>query len=112
MRIKLILAALITHILFCQIVFAQQRGGGVRVVKTNVDGSKQEVQLYDGSYALVIGNSEYLLGWDRLSGVKSDVAAVRDVLEKHGFKVEVEENLTSAQFELRLRKFIVPVGEG
>lgn len=110
MRAKLIAAALITQILFCQIAFAQQRGGGVRVVKTNVDGSIQEVQLYDGSYALVIGNSEYLLGWERLSGVRSDVIAVRNILEKHGFKVEAEENLTSAQFEQRLRKFINDYG--
>lgn len=108
MRTKFITAALITQILFCQFVFAQQRG--VRVEKTNANGSKQEVQLYDGSYALVIGNSEYSFGWERLSGVKTDVVAVRNVLERHGFKVETEENLTSEQFERRIKKFIDDYG--
>jgi uncharacterized caspase-like protein len=110
MRAKLIAASLITPVLLCQLVFAQQRGGGVRVARTNADGLKREVQLYEGSYALIIGNSEYSLGWDRLSGVKNDVVAVRDVLERHGFKVEVAENLTSEQFERRVRKFINDYG--
>ena len=89
MRAILIASALAAQLLLCHPVFAQQRGGGVRVVRTNSYGSKQGVQLYAGSYALVIGNSEYLLGWERLGGVKRDVIAVRDVLETHGFKVEV-----------------------
>lgn len=110
MRARLIAITLITLILLGQLIFAQQRGGGLRVVKTNSDGSKQEVQLYDGSYALIIGNSEYLLGWNRLSGVRRDVVAVRNVLEKHGFKVEIEENLTSELFERRIRKFINDYG--
>jgi hypothetical protein len=92
----------------CQAAVFAQRGVGV--MKTNPDGSKQEVKLYDGSYALVIGNSDYSMGWNRLGGVKSDIAAVRDVLERHGFKVEVEENLTSERFEPRIRKFINDYG--
>jgi hypothetical protein len=42
----------------------------------------------------------------KLSGVKSDIIAVRDVLEKHGFTVAVEEKLATEQIERRLRKFI------
>lgn len=90
-----------------EIVFGPRSVG---VTKTNADGSKQDVKLYDGSYALVIGNSEYSMGWSRLGGVKSDVAAVREVLERHGFKVEVEENLTSERFEPRIRRFINDYG--
>lgn len=95
-------------VIFSTTLFSQSRG--VRVTQTNATGQSQEVQLYDGSYALIIGNSEYTNGWDRLSGVKADVAAVRNVLERHGFKVEVEENLTSDRFESRIKKFINDYG--
>ncbi|HEX7316281.1 MAG TPA: WG repeat-containing protein [Pyrinomonadaceae bacterium] len=110
MKARLPAIVLIVQIIFCQPVSAQQRGGGLRVASTGEDGSRQEVKLYDGSYALVIGNSEYALGWERLSGVKSDIVAVRDVLERHGFKVEVEENLTSEQLSRRVRTFINDYG--
>jgi uncharacterized caspase-like protein len=111
MRAGIIAAALAAQIAVCQTAFArQERGGGVRVARVNADGSKREAQLYEGSYALVIGNSEYTLGWDRLSGVKNDVVAVREILERHGFTVEVAENLTSEQFGRRVRKFINDYG--
>lgn len=110
MKFRMVVAALIVQIVFCQPASSQQRGGGLRVVLTGADGSRQEVQLYDGSYALVIGNSEYSQGWEKLSGVKSDVVAVKGVLEKHGFKVEVEENLTSEELVRRVKKFINDYG--
>lgn len=70
-------------------MFAQpSRSVGIKV--KDIAGKEREVELYDGSYVLVIGNSEYSNGWDRLGGVKSDVVAVRSVLEKHGFKVEMD----------------------
>jgi uncharacterized caspase-like protein len=93
-----------------QSAFAQQRSGDVRVAGASATGTQQQESLYDGSYALIIGNSEYSAGWSRLSGVKADVAAVRTVLEQQGFRVEVEENLTSARFEDRIKKFINDYG--
>jgi uncharacterized caspase-like protein len=110
MRANPIAAIILAQLLIYPCVCAQQRGGGVRVAGANADGSARQFQLYDGSYALVIGNSEYKLGWGRLAGVKSDIAAVRGVLERHGFKVEVEKNLTSDRFESRVRKFINDYG--
>ncbi len=86
----------------------QVRGVGVRV--RTATGQTTETRLYEGSYALLIGNSEYSAGWERLSGVKGDVVAVRDVLQRHGFKVEVEENLTSEHLLRRVRKFINDYG--
>jgi len=82
---------------------AQTRGVGVKV-KTS-DGQTKEVKLYDGSYALVIGESNYTNGWDSLAGVSSDVIAVKQILESGGFKVETAENLTSRDFEARIKKF-------
>ena len=47
-------------------LFAQtNRGVGVWVKGSN--GQTTEVKLYDGSYALVIGESIYTNGWDALA---------------------------------------------
>ena len=79
--------------------------------QTTAEGARQEVQFDDGSYVLLIGsNRAYTQGWARLSGVKEDLVAVRQVLEKHGFKVEGEENLTSDRFEARIKEFINDYG--
>jgi len=52
---------------------AQTGGVGVRV--KDISGEIREIELYKGSYALVIGNSRYTNGWDSLAGVAADVAA-------------------------------------
>lgn len=56
------------------------------------DKSGNEIGLYESSYALVIGVSDYTSGWPRLPEVKNDVQAVKEVLESHGFRVIVEGN--------------------
>jgi hypothetical protein len=68
---------------------------GVRVRVKGSNGQTTEVKLYDGSFALVIGESNYTAGWDSLEGVKTDVAGVKRVLEQGGFNVEAELNLDS-----------------
>ena len=88
--------------------YAQTRGVGVRV-KTD-SGQTKEIKIYDGSYALVIGESDYTNGWDTLAGVKTDVAEVRRALEKQGFKVESELNLTADAFKTRVDRFIGDYG--
>lgn len=82
-------------------VASAQRGIGVK------DKSGKDVILYENSHALIIGNSTYKDGsWGNLPGVSSDVDAVSDILCRHGFQVEVAENLTSKNFEARIKKFI------
>lgn len=51
-----------------------------------LDGG-DEVELYEGSHALVIGVSAYTNGWSPLAGVADDVPAVTKVLEENGFQV-------------------------
>ncbi|MDR1506667.1 MAG: caspase family protein [Treponema sp.] len=50
------------------------------------------VASFGDAQALVIGKSEYTGSWPRLSGVKSDVQAVRRLFEEQGFAVETIEN--------------------
>lgn len=103
MKTKFIASILIAQIFFCQFVFAQ-RGVKVRVKKEN--GKTEEINLYDGSFALVIGESKYSGGWDDLPGVANDVVAVRQVLSRQGFQVETAENLTSAEIDFKVKEFI------
>lgn len=87
---------------------AQTRGVAVKVKTT--DGQTKEVKLYDGSFALVIGESSYTNGWDNLPGVKTDVAQIKQSLSRNGFQVESEINLTSEQLKDRIERFISDYG--
>ena len=98
----------IIQIFCCQFVFAQPRG--VKVSVKGANGEMKNVKLYDGSYALIIGESNYTNGWDALAGVSSDVVAVKQILEQSGFKVETAENLNSLDFETRINRFINDYG--
>lgn len=71
-----------------------QDRGVLRVVEP---GTGTEVALYEESHALIIGNSAYTNGWGRLPGVRDDVLVVKEALERHGFKVQVAENLATRQ---------------
>ncbi|HNJ41439.1 MAG TPA: SUMF1/EgtB/PvdO family nonheme iron enzyme, partial [Acidobacteriota bacterium] len=63
-----------------------------------------------GSYALVIGASEYRNGWDRLPGVKQDVSAVKETLESQGFEVRVVLDPTRENFDRAMKQFIDDYG--
>lgn len=85
---------------------ARQAEGLTRgAVGIRVEGGK-ELKLYEKSYALVIGVSDYTRGWPRLPGVKKDVEEVARALERHGFLVTKVENPDSAQLEKSFKEFI------
>ncbi len=46
------------------------------------DKAGNEVGLYKGSYALIIGVSDYTNGWPDLPEVKEDLVAVGEALEQ------------------------------
>lgn len=84
MKLKKQIASILILILhFVSVPAQEQRGVGVRYKnKTTTD------TLYAGSFALVIGVSDYTNGWKPLNGVKKDVPLVVAALEKQNFKVE------------------------
>ncbi|HEY0170719.1 MAG TPA: caspase family protein [Pyrinomonadaceae bacterium] len=92
---------------------AARQSEGLRrgVVGIRVEGGK-ELKLYEQSYALVVGVSEYTRGWPRLPGVKRDVEEVSRALERHGFLVTKVENPDSAQLEKSFKEFIDAYGRG
>ena len=72
------------------------------------DGSS--IDLYDKSYALLIGVSDYEY-WPDLPGVEDDIAAVGKGLKNHGFKVISLLNPTRASFDKTMRDFIGDHGQ-
>lgn len=89
-------------------ISAQRGIGNVKI--QNENGKIQEVKLYEASYALVIGASNYHSGWLRLPQVKEDVTAVSKVLTKHGFSVETAIDPTSKNLTTIISDFITRYG--
>ena len=67
--------------------------------------------LYEGSYALLVGASAYRNGWKPLPGVKTDIPPVKEALEKHGFSVQVVMDPTRDQLDAALRNFVAQHGQ-
>lgn len=67
-----------------------------------LDQKGQELGWYGGSYALLIGNGAYANGWQRLETVPRELAAVKAVLQDHGFVVE---EVTNTKAEVLARAF-------
>jgi len=72
------------------------------------DGST--IELYDKSYALLIGVSDYE-HWPDLPGVEEDIEVVGRSLKKHGFKVISLLNPTRSSFDNTMRDFIGDHGQ-
>ncbi len=87
-----------------------QRSLTIAPVQLQVPGERP-VKLYNESYALVIGASNYTNGWPKLEGVPSDVRTVSAALKEQGFKVTEVRDPTLAQLELAFRKFIGDFGQ-
>jgi hypothetical protein len=99
------------------------RGGSVRPVRMKaLSGATYDVQVYRGSYALVIGNSDYAT-WTKLPGVYQDLSEVERALTRQGFKVvsfdergepvvgRTVMNLTRAEFNRQIELFINEYGQ-
>ena len=80
--IKVLLYWLILLVIICKVPLSAAQQGNKRIeVRLN---SGETIPLYSGSYALVVGVSDYLK-WPKLGGVKKDVIAVKKILERRGF---------------------------
>ncbi len=69
------------------------------------------LRLYASSHALIVGLSSYGPGWSSLPGVRRDVVAVQQVLERHGFSVEVAMDLTATELQHTFRRFVDQHGQ-
>ncbi|NVO04023.1 MAG: SUMF1/EgtB/PvdO family nonheme iron enzyme, partial [Bacteroidetes bacterium] len=110
MKKTIILSLLIFSVLFLKSpkIFSQQRG----VTLLNITIDNKETSLYKESHALVIGVYDYSNGWADLAGVKDDIAAVKDGLEKQDFDVTMVENPTKDGLDKAFGDFISKYGQG
>jgi len=69
------------------------------------------VELYGRSYALVIGNDEYVNGWPKLSNAVKDAELITQALEARGFEVALHKNLNSEQLNTVFKKFFILKGD-
>lgn len=108
-RISLFITGII--LLLSNIISAQpERGvGNSKILLYPQGGQIREVALYENSYALVIGMSNYKY-WQPLAGPRKDVEDVRSILTEHGFNVEVKMDLTGEDLEAGISKFIKKYG--
>jgi hypothetical protein len=83
---------------------AQDRGLVIR----KADGTV--LTRFTASHALVIGESEYTAGWQRLRGVTEDTAAVKRLFEEQGFTVETVENAGSGALKNGIEDFLKRYG--
>jgi uncharacterized caspase-like protein len=112
MRMRSI-AVLSSVIVLCSLFMAAPTAAAAAtrgiVVKARATG--ETVAMYTGSYALIIGVSDYTGGWPPLPGVKSDVRAVKAALEKQGFHVEVVMDPDRDGMDRAFRSFIARHGQ-
>lgn len=106
MKMKAFPALVLVVLLHAWPVYCQDATRGVRVRLRAENGQSREVKLYERSYALVIGISDYKNGWRKLPGVLTDVKAVESTLARQGFEVEVVTDVSRYGFRLRVEKFI------
>ena len=72
-------------------------------------GSAGRVELYQASYALVIGIDGYQ-DWPRLSNAVRDAELVAEELKRRGFGVTLRRNVTSDQLKSALEDFYIDRG--
>jgi TonB family protein len=94
------LAFILLIVLHSSYALIQQRG--FKKVSTP-EGN--EIDLYKGSYALVVGNGKYTAGWDPLPGAEKDAEDVAGFLRKNGFEVALIKNAKREEFLTSLRDF-------
>ena len=85
-----------------------QSNRGMRI--TIPDANGQLAPLYAQSFALLIGNSNYVDGWPKLPGVVDDLKTVQSELEKQGFEVTVLLNATYDEMDKAYKDFIASHG--
>ncbi|MFH0801630.1 MAG: SUMF1/EgtB/PvdO family nonheme iron enzyme [bacterium] len=106
--ITLLMAAVFSAFLFAAQGMTVSRSVIVRL--KGEDGAAKEVKLYSGSYALLIGVSNYTAGWPRLPGVKKDLEDVEKILKKQGFEVFILRDPDSIQLKAKIESFVSEYG--
>ena len=88
---------------------AAQRG--ISIQMTTPYGETENVRLYSGYHALVIGVAAYEEGWPRLANPIKDTREVASLLEAQGFTVECIEDPNSFALRRAFNKLAIGPGK-
>ena len=66
----------------------------------------KQINLYKGSYALLVGVSNYTAGWPKLESIPREVNAVAEVLKAQGFQVKTVIDPNGKQLEQAFENFV------
>ena len=77
---------------------------GIKVAVKDISG--KELPLYERSYALLIGVSDYTAGWPDLRSIPSELDLVEKTLRKQGFHITRVMNPTSKALSAAFEEFI------
>ena len=101
--------AIIIGILLIAATTAFSGSKGIKVVPIK-DASGRQITLYEGSYALVVGVSDYTAGWPKLPSVVDETKEVQAALEANGFNVRRVLNPDEDTLKRELEDFIDQYG--
>lgn len=91
--------------------FAIQSSAATRNITVAVkDAGGQTVGGYAGSYALLVGVSDYTAGWPKLESVPGEMAGLKKALEGQGFTVTLVMNPDGRHIQDAFRDFISEYG--
>lgn len=83
---------------------------GLQISVKDATGSVENVSLYRGSYALLVGVSNYNAGWPTLPSVPKEIGEVEKLLVAKGFHVEKILDPNGLQLESGFKDFINKFG--
>ena len=109
--LSFIFFGLLSVTILCIVIMKSSAQGGTKITVHTEDGTA--LDLYNDSYALVIGNGAYPAanGWEPLPRAANDVKEVTEVLERHGFNVTQKIDVTKAEFHKAFSDFIYKSGK-
>lgn len=88
-------------------IYSQERG--FKVVAKTSDG--ESINLYKGSYALVVGVSDYVSGWPDLPNASRDAEEINGLLTGLGFNVTKLINPSKVQMNQALENLVYGPGQ-
>ena len=98
---------ILTFLTLTQLSAAQR---GVTVKTRDVDGSTNEISLYSGYHALVIGCGDYRNGWPKLPNPVKDAREIAGELKTSGWAVDLLEDPDWAKLRRALNSLITGPG--
>jgi uncharacterized caspase-like protein len=109
-KLAAILGIIFSFVLFSIPPSHAESRGSIKVIAKARDGSMQKIELYNASYALLIGVSDYTAGWPDLENIPAEVEMVANSLRDHGFSVKTVMNPDSDELEDSFEEFIDKYG--